>query len=94
MKKMELLAFGAIGGSVINGFLMSQGIETMPGMWRPEVYTDAVLGLSVGAMTGISLGGAAAGTAIVAKEVVMGTIGMMRDRFNDSKEENNLKPTI
>jgi hypothetical protein len=94
MKKMEFVAFAALAGSAINGILMAKGIETMPGLWTPEVYQDPGLGLSIGGITGISLGAVAGASALMAKEAVVGTIGALRERFLDNKSDNNLKPKM
>lgn len=92
--KQEKFAFITLGVATLNAALMASGIETIPGMWIKEVYQDAMLGASIGFISGVALGGVS-GAGYVAlegatKSITKG-ITNLREKFNNN---SNPKVTI
>ena len=74
----EIMSFMVLGTMCLNAGLMAAGVETMPGLWVHKVYEDPALGASIGSITGVGLGGMAAGATIGTKEMVKADIKKMR----------------
>ena len=93
MLKSTKWAFTTMGIAAVNTALMANGIETIPGMFTKDVYDNPGLGASIGAMTGLGIGGALAATGLIAKEAVTVGIDSLRDKFT-SKPNNPKKLKI
>lgn len=91
LSKSEKWVFITMGLTAVNTVLMANGIETMPNMWAKEVYQDPMLGASIGAMSGIGLGGAIGATGLIANEAIKAGINSLRNKFSTGNNNENSK---
>lgn len=82
LESRDGFAFITLGVAAINMALMANGVETMPSMWVKEVYQDPMLGASVGALTGVAMGGVAGAAYIATKASVKAGISALRAKFH------------
>lgn len=90
LKNAEKFAFITMGVTALNMALMSQGVETMPGMWVKEVYQDPYLGASIGGMTGIAIGGVVGAAYVATQETVKAGISLLRKKFTGETQTPKL----